>query len=429
MVAAPTAMTGETPTAMTSMAGFDPSKVKTMDVEAGATLRLSGWSSSPAELKVVSDTLGMFKQVYPNVTVNYEPVPDNFDTKIRAMVQGGTEPDVFYVSPPVADELMDAGKLLELTPFMTQMGHSKADYFDAMINIFSRGDKVYGLPKDFGAIADFYNTDMMAKTNTAAPKDGWTQDEYKAFAKSMTQGSDPNTKVFGVMHPIDYARWLNFALANGATVLSADGKTAAINSKAAVDTLTWYRSLNDDGTAAIPADVGAGWAGEAFGKGRSASTIEGGWLIPYLADPKNGFSVKWDVAPLPVGTGGKQGGLLFTNAYGASANTKFPKASAALVQFLAGPEVQGAVLHTGFALPTLKSFSSDPYFQTNDPVAKASRVIYAVGAYGVPDYYGPNNGKIQDALNHATERFFKKTQTAQEALDQAADEINKLLSP
>src|SRR5439155_14047460 len=115
---------------------------------------------------------------YPGVTVNYEPVPDNFDTKIRAMVQGGTEPDVFYVSPPVADELMDAGKLLKLNDYMNQAGRKKADYFDAMINIFSRSDDVYGLPKDFGAIADFYNTDMMAKTGATAPKDGWTQDDY-----------------------------------------------------------------------------------------------------------------------------------------------------------------------------------------------------------------------------------------------------------
>ena len=85
------------------------------------------------------------------------------------------------------------------------------------------------------------------------------------------------------------------------------------------------------------------------------------------------------------------------------------------------------MLHTGFALPTLKSFKNDPYFQSTDVVAKANRVIYAVGEYGVPDYYGPKNGKIQDAMNQATERYFKKTQSAQDALNQAADEINKLL--
>jgi len=409
------------------MAGFDPTKVKKMDVEAGATLRLSGWASSPAELKVVSDTLTMFKQVYPDISVNYEPVPSDFDTKLRTMVQGGTEPDVFYVSPPVATDLIAAGKLLELTPYLTSAGRAKSDYFDAMINIFSDGDKVYGLPKDFGTIIDFYNTDMLTKTGAKKPVDGWTWDDYKAFAKSMTQGTDVNTKVFGVMHPQDYARWFTFALANGATVLSADGKTATVNSKAAVDALTWYRSLIDDGTAAVPSDVGAGWAGEAFGKQRSASAIEGGWLIPYMSDPANGFTVKYDVAPLPVAPTGKKGDLLFTNAYGASPNTKFPKAAAALVLFLAGPEVQAAVLHTGFALPTLKSFKSDPYFQGTDVVARANALLYDAGNYGVPDFYGPQDAKIHDALSKATESFFKKQQDAQAALDQAAADINKLL--
>jgi multiple sugar transport system substrate-binding protein len=415
------------PAPPTAAGGFDPSTVKKMAVEDNAVLRLSGWSSTPAELAVVSDTVAMFNKVYPNIKVNYEPIPQDFDTKLRAMVQGSTEPDVFYVSPSVADELIKANKLLELTPAMTELGVKKSDYFDAMINIFSNGDKVYGVPKDFGAIALFYNTEMLASTGATAPKDGWTWDDYKAFATKMTQGTDPNTKVYGVMHPADPARWLTFAYANGAAVLSADGKSATVNSDAAVQTLTWYHSLIEAGVAGQAADVGAGWPGEAFGKKRTASAIEGGWLVPYINDPTNGFGVKYDVAALPVAPTGKQGNLIFTNGYSASARTKYPKAAAALVLFLAGKEVQGAVLRTGFALPTLKAFKGDPYFNGTDVVAKSNRILYAAGDYGTPFYWGPKNEKINTALSSATERYFKGTQTAKEALDQAADEINREL--
>ena len=56
-----------------------------------------------------------------------------------------------------------------------------------------------------------------------------------------------------------------------------------------------------------PSDVGAGWSGEAFAKKRIASTAQGGWLIPFLDDPKAAFGVKYDAVPLPVGKTGQQG--------------------------------------------------------------------------------------------------------------------------
>src|SRR5438874_5347663 len=67
--AAPTnttaAAAGETPTtaAMSGTVAFDPSKVKKLQVESGATLRITGWSSTPAEIQIVQDQLARFSQV------------------------------------------------------------------------------------------------------------------------------------------------------------------------------------------------------------------------------------------------------------------------------------------------------------------------------------------------------------------------------
>ncbi len=406
--------------------GFDASKVKKADVEAGATLRVSGWGNT-SEQKVSRDMLCRFAQVYPNVKVTYEPIPDDYQTKIKTQISGGTEADVFYVDPQLTDLLIDSNKLLELTPMMTAAGVNKGDYFTSLINIFSRGDKVYGLPKDLGSIIVFYNTDMVAKTGAKAPPaDGkWTWDDYKAFAKTLTQGTDPNTKVFGIAHPADYARWLPFALANGAKVLSDDGKKAAINSPEAKAALDWYYGFIKDGTATEPKTVSAGWPGEAFGKGRIAAAIEGGWMIPYLADPGNGFTgIKYNGAPLPMAANGKQGDLLFTNAYSARADTKYPKAAAALIMFLAGPDNQDAVMRTGFALPTLSSFKDSDYLKTNQTAA----ALYNAASYGVADYYGKADADIKKAMGDALSALFLgKTDTAG-ALKTMEDGINAAIA-
>ena len=41
----------------------------------------------------------------------------------------------------------------------------------------------------------------------------------------------------------------------------------------------------------ISADVGATWEGEAFAKKRAASIVVGGWVNPFLNDPKAAFGI------------------------------------------------------------------------------------------------------------------------------------------
>ena len=403
---------------------FDPTKIKKLEVESGSNLRISGWSSTPAELEIVRAQIDRFKQVYPDVQVNYEPVAGDYNAKFKTMVSGGTEPDVFYLNGPLAEELIAANKLLELNAGMDAAGVKKSDYYEQLISIFSKGDKVYGLPKDFGTLAVFYNTEMV----TTPPKADWNWNDYAEFVKSNTKG-EGNDKVFGVMHPPDNARWLPFAIANGAKVINDDGKTTGINSPEAVEALDFYYGLLKDGNAGLATDVAAGWPGEAFGKKRTAAAVEGGWMVPFLNDPASGFNVKYTAVALPSSPKGNKANLLFTNSYSAAANTKFPKAAAALVVFLSGPENQREVMKSGFALPTLKNdasgaaFKDDPYFKDH-PV---DAVLFESLEYGTVHHFGPAHDKVSDSINKALERVIRGQQSSKESLDQAAQEINALL--
>ncbi|HET6262443.1 MAG TPA: sugar ABC transporter substrate-binding protein, partial [Chloroflexia bacterium] len=394
-------------------------KVKKIEVESGATLRVSGWGN-PSEQQVTRDMLDRFTQVYPDVKINYEPIPDDYTTKLKTQISGGSEPDVFYVDAVLADELIDSNKLLKLNDSMTAAGVNKSDYYDTLINIFSRGEDVYGLPKDFGTLATFYNTALVK----SAPKENWNWNDFKAWAAENTSGTDPNSKVYGTMLLPDNARWLAFALANGVKIVK-DDNTTDINSPEAIEALDFYYGMVKEGVAAGSAeDLSVGWPGEAFGKERIASALEGGWMVPFLADPQGGYEgVKYTAVALPQSNKGGKGNLLFTNAYSASANSKFPKAAAALVLFLAGPENQGAVLRSGFALPTIKGFEGDAYF--NDHPVDA--VLFESLDYGTVHYFGKNHGKILDSINNALKSVFSESADSKTALDNAASEINELL--
>lgn len=401
---------------------FDPTAYKKNAIEAGAVLRVSSWGDT-SEQGVNNAALDRFKQIYPDVKITYEPVPDNYQTKLLAQISGGSQPDVFYVDPGLAYQFIPNGVLLDLTPALQETGRGKDDYFPSLISTFTGKDgKIYGVPKDFGSLAIFYNTEMVKNP----PKEGWTQDDFSKFVKENNSGSG-QTQVFGFSADPDFERWGAFALANGAKIV--DNNKCAINSDIGVSTLDWWYGMYRDKVATIPADVGSGWSGEAFAKKRIASAPQGGWMIPFLDNPKANFGVKYDAVSLPVGKNGGKADLLFFNAWGASAKTKFPKAAAALALFLASRENEGAILQTGFALPALQGFDNDPYFQGTGVQNKISKLIYQTAGYGTASYFGGiNDPKIKKALKDATDRVFAKQQSAKEALGQACQEVDPLLA-
>jgi ABC-type glycerol-3-phosphate transport system substrate-binding protein len=100
------------------------------------------------------------------------------------------------------------------------------------------------------------------------------------------------------------------------------------------------------------------------------------------------------------------------------------------VLFLTSRENEGAILQSGFALPSLKGMEHDHFFQGSGKLSKISRVLYDGAAYGIPFVWGgAANPQIQRALNAATARVFARTQTSQQALDQACQEIDAALAP
>ena len=91
--------------------------------------------------------------------------------------------------------------------------------------------------------------------------------------------------------------------------------------------LQFVADMHKAGTAASAAKVGAGWGGEALGKGKAAMTIEGNWIVGAM---KTDFpNVKYSVAELPAGPTGKA-----TMAFSANSSP----ASAALTQPLTATE-------------------------------------------------------------------------------------------
>jgi multiple sugar transport system substrate-binding protein len=386
----------------------------TIAVEDGASIVFSGWGDE-TEQKIYRDSIARFNQLYPNVTVDFQPIPADFQVKIKAAMAGGVAPDVMYIDDQLMTAFAPTGQLLPLDSYMAEAGVTRGDFIPSLLTIFTLDNQTYALPKDWGTLGLVYLPEAFEAAGIAEPTADWTWEDLRTAARTIAAGGE----YAGFCQGADWARFAPWAFANGGAYASDDYKTAMVNSPAVIEAATFVANMKQEGSLATAADMGAGWCGEAIGKKLAAMTYEGGWMVNYM---RNDFAdVDWKAVPLPTGPQGKAN-VIFTNGIGVNAASQYPRAAAALAIFLTGRENQGEIVATGFAYSTHPD-QIDLVVDPND-AAIAQGGTFPLTRVA---YWGPNTGKVNDAVSKALERIYLGDQTVEEAFEQAEDEIQAAL--
>lgn len=302
----------------------------------------------------------------------------------------GKAPDVFYLG---AEQLANYAKAGNLLAYADKLPNA-ADFYPALKSSFTYDGKFYCAPKDFSTLALFINTDMWAKaslTDADIPKN-W--DQLEAVAKKLTAG-----KVAGISISPERDRVDAFMVQNGSYLVDAAGKPT-VNSAQNIAALTYLKKVYTDGSLKFPKDLGAGWAGEAFGKGEAAMTVEGNWMLGSMS--KDYPTVKYRAVELPTGPGGTKGTLSFTNCWGISASTKNAAQAEALVAYLTNTSQQLTFAKGFGVIPSVKSAESAYLAQNPANAPFVNGVAYAKGvlnAPGITDVMTDFNSQLQGLPN------------------------------
>ena len=386
-----------------------------LKVEEGASIVFSGWGDE-TEQKIYRDSIERFKTVCPGVTVDYQPIPDKFQDKLKAQMAGGTAPDVFYVDDQLMNAFAPSGQLLALDDAMSQAGVSRDDFIPALLTIFTKDGKTYGLPKDWGTLGLVYLPEAFKDAGIDEPTEDWTWDDLRTAAKAI---ADKGT-YGGFCMGADWARFAPFVFSNGGSFASEDFTTATLDTPEVKDVGTLVSDMYKEKSLVAPADVGAGWCGEAIGKKLVGLTTEGGWMVNFMK--QNYPDVEWKAIEIPQGPKNRAD-IIFTNAIGVNAATKYPNAAAAFAIYLTGKDNQGEIVKTGFAYSTHPD-QADLVVDPNDKAIASGGLL--------PDtrvaFWGPNTGKVNDAVSQALSRIFLGDQTVDEAFAQAQEEAQAALS-
>lgn len=384
-------------------------------------IRFAGWSAGPTEVKNYETMIKRFMEKYPDIVVKYEVITQMFHENILASFGAGVAPDVFYVDSSWAPVFIEKGALYPISEIASP--EFIGQFYEFLLEPFKGKDgKLYGLPKDWSMLALFWNKKLFKQTGLSRPPDTW--EELEEFAKEI---ADKTGKPGLAIYLGGFNRYMPVALSNGAPrpwfEKPEDGSW--FDDPKVKETLAWYINLYLKGKiereknglkpyVVSPADVGAGWLGDAFGKQEVAMVISGNWMIPFLADqfPDFKFGEDWDIAPVPKGEAGRVT-MAYTVILGINSKTEHPEAAWKFVEYLLGREGQEfLVVKLGHTLPSIKGFEKHP-----DLWPQHAKTLSFKYDQMMVFLWGPRSGELESRFSDAMAAAMRGEISVDEAIN------------
>ncbi|MEJ2208262.1 MAG: extracellular solute-binding protein, partial [Anaerolineae bacterium] len=255
-----TAAPTEMPTAAPTPSGYAGSTCP-LTPESGASITFSGWGD-PSEQQVYRDSITRFQEVCPGITVDYVPIPSDFQTKLEAQMAGGTAPDVFYVDNILMTAFGPTGQLLPLNDLMAQANVSADQFIPALLGEFTLNNQIYGLPKDWGTLGLIYLPEAFTAAGISEPTADWTFDDLRTAAQAISAAGQYK----GFCQDADWARFAPWVFGNGGSYTTPDFKTATLDTPEVTQMAQMTFDMISEGSMVQHTDVGASWCGDAIGK-------------------------------------------------------------------------------------------------------------------------------------------------------------------
>lgn len=281
-------------------------------------VEITYWTHDNAPTNTFERTLIAEYQIkYPNVKINYLPVPGaQIVTKLATSIAGGTGPDLVNVIRRVVPQLASKN-LLQTVDFSTvediygvKYKGVKAgkEYFDSMYSpavrdAFKWNGKQIGIPHEVASYTFWVNKSFTSKAGIKSFPRTW--DELIATCKEI---SNANPGVTPLVLPLNssgqmYQVFDQIVRAAGGKLITSDGKTPMLDTPAVVKALTLWRDLVKTHNCIDPAigPIAGATAADLFAQSKSAMNMSAAsWYVPYLKTGYPEVYKNYDVGQLPV---------------------------------------------------------------------------------------------------------------------------------
>jgi multiple sugar transport system substrate-binding protein len=375
-------------------------------------------AASPELQRLTKIVIPRFEALNPTIKVNQVPFDYNdLQQKLTTSVAGGTLPDVIRSDIAWVPQYAKLGVFAPLDKLMPDFKKvAGVVYSGSLATNYYKGH-YYGLPLDTNTRVQMYNAQALASAGISSPPATFAQlraDAPKLKAKGIATFADSGTGGWNILPWI----WSGGGSLTNKTYTKASGYLNSPKSVAAVQLLVdLYKagSIPD----LIVGNQGAMGTEDGLAQEKYATILDGPWMFPIFQKAYPGFHLQ--TAPVPAGPGGSisvVGGedIVMTQS------SSHKAAAEAFVRFMLSPWAQTEMAHAG-QMPVRTDVSKqltkiNPYYAIFIRQLKTAR----------PRTPSPNWPQIDTALGNAVASAIKGTESTQQALTDAAHQIDGLLA-
>ena len=297
-------------------------------------------SSGPAETFAVNNAAGAWSKLTGN-KVNVV-VASDLGQQLAQGFASGNPPDIFYLGNDQVATYAKAGDLAQLDKLK-----NVKSFYPSLRAAYTYKGHLYAAPKDFSTLALVINVASWKGAKLTGKDYPKTWAQLSAVAKKLTRNGQ-----VGLCTNPEFHRLGVFMIQAGGWLVSKDGKSATLNSKANLTAFNFVKSMIKAGSMKLTNQIGAGWGGEGFGKQQCAMTIEGNWIAGAMTHDYP--TVNYKVVQLPAGPAGK-GTLQYDGGWGLAAASKNKAEAMDLITYLTKTKVEMGNAKAFGVMPSVKA--------------------------------------------------------------------------
>jgi len=377
--------------------------------------------------EVVDGIVADFEEQNPDVTVNAIYAGNYDDTRIKALsaLNSGDPAQLAVMFSIDAYDLIEQDLIVPFEDVVeTEEEKQWLDSFYPALMANSKIEgKTWGVPFQRSTIVAYYNKDMFRDAGLDPENPPETWDELVSMGKELTTDDR-----YGLMIPsTGYPYWMFQALAiqNGKEVMSDDGLTTSFDDEKVVETLEFWKSLSTEHGIMPEGTVEWGTLRQAFLEGQTAMMWHS---TGNLTAVKNNASFDFGVAMLPGNErlGSPTGGGNFYIFKDATDEER--QAALELIKFMTAPE-QAAEwsIQTGYMGVSPAAYETEKlkaYTEEFPPALVARNQL----EHAVAEFSTFETARVREGLNNAIQSALTGAKTAEEALSEAQEAAERLLS-
>ncbi|MEA4906957.1 MAG: extracellular solute-binding protein [Chloroflexi bacterium] len=369
---------------------------------------------------LVKTLIPIFEEAHPDIKVNAVSVPyDNFREKLLAAISANTAPDLIRTDIIWVPELAEVGALAALDEVMPDFEDYRSNVFEGPLSTNFWKDHYYGLPLDTNTKVWLYNDALYQEAGLDGPPA--TLAELETACQAI-QEVNPEASLFAADGMYSWVT-LPWVWSFGGDITDEGITTASgyINSPKAVAAYEYLLQLYDEGCIA-PVIMGDGvdpYAG--FAAGTYASMDNGPWAYSILNGQYPDF--EFSAALFPAGEAGSIE-IVGGEDINLTQQSQHPQEAMEFIRYLLSQDYQLKMMEVGQMpvradLADSDAVKNHPFLGTFFEQIATSKARTA----------HPSWNQMDTILTDAGQYIFRGEKTPQQALDDAAAQIDELLQP